>query len=133
MLDLLAYLGDHTFALLLPDMPVDEAEELLAKWSENLETDEGTRRFYKGAIKAGIMTLTGGRAFGRRIAMHRDADVVRNPGGEVNVKPDGKVTFSKVDAVFKSTNTTRDNIPSHLIAADDVPPEVADAMGLSLT
>ncbi len=82
--------------------------------------------FYKGAIKAGIMTLTGGRAFGRRIAMRQDADIVRNPGGAVNVRPDGKVTFSKVDAVFKSANTTRDNIPSHLIAADDVPPEVAE-------
>ena len=40
--------------------------------------------------------------------------------------PDGKLTFSKLDAVFKSGNATRDTIPSHLIVGQDVPPEVAD-------
>jgi len=35
------------------------------------------------------------------------------------------VGVSKVDAVFKSGNSTRDTIPSHLIAPPDVPVEVA--------
>jgi ferredoxin-like protein FixX len=36
------------------------------------------------------------------------------------------LTFSKLDAVFKSRNKTRDDIPSHLIVGKDVPPEVAE-------
>ena len=39
--------------------------------------------------------------------------------------PDGKLTFSKLDANFKSGNATRDDIPSHLIVGQDVPAEVA--------
>ena len=34
--------------------------------------------------------------------------------------PDNTLTFSKVDAVFKSGNATRDTIPSHLIVGKDV-------------
>lgn len=81
---------------------------------------------FRGAMKAGVMQLTRGRLFGRRIAMHRDADVKREPGGSLPVVPDGVVTFAKTDAVFKSGNSTRDTIPSHLILPDDVPPEMAD-------
>ena len=36
------------------------------------------------------------------------------------------LTFSKVDAVFKSGNATRDTIPSHLIVGQDVSAEVAE-------
>lgn len=79
----------------------------------------------RGAFKAGLMALTGGRLFGRRIAMHADADVPRRAGGGDGLPPDGALTFSKVDAVFKSGNKTRDTIPSHLIVADGVPTEVA--------
>ena len=64
--------------------------------------------------------------FRKRISMHRDADVQKKAGGGVSLTPDGKLTFSKVDAVFKSTNATRDNIPAHLIAKADVPAEVAE-------
>ena len=40
--------------------------------------------------------------------------------------PDNVLTFSKVDAVFKSGNATRDSIPSHLIVGRDMPGDVAD-------
>ena len=40
--------------------------------------------------------------------------------------PDNVRTFSKVDAVFKSGNATRDTIPSHLIVGQDITGEVAD-------
>ena len=40
--------------------------------------------------------------------------------------PDNVLTFSKVDAVFKSGNATRDTIPSHLIVGKDVSAEVAE-------
>ncbi len=36
---------------------------------------------------------------------------------------------SKVDAVYKSGNQTRDDVPSHLVVGDDIPPEVADLYG----
>jgi electron-transferring-flavoprotein dehydrogenase len=81
--------------------------------------------FYKGGMKAGLMTLTGGRFPGGRIAMHRDIDVPRREGGAVAVTPDSKLTFSKVDAVFKAGNATRDTIPSHLIVGQDIPEDVA--------
>lgn len=81
--------------------------------------------FVAGALKAGMMALSGGRLFGRKIAMRRDADVPRRPRREEPFRPDGRLTFSKVDAVFRSGNKTRDTIPSHLVVGPDVPAEVA--------
>jgi ferredoxin-like protein FixX len=71
------------------------------------------------------MTLSGGRFPGGRIAMHRDADVARRADGAEPFTPDGKLTFSKVDAVFKAGNATRDTIPTHLVVGKDVTPEAA--------
>jgi electron-transferring-flavoprotein dehydrogenase len=82
--------------------------------------------FVAGAAKAGLMTLTGGRFPGGRIAMHADAEAPRREGPETVVTPDGVLTFSKLDAVFKSGNATRDTIPSHLLVGRDVGGEVAD-------
>jgi len=83
--------------------------------------------FYAGGIKAGLMTLTGGRFPGGKIAMHADADAARRPppDGAEPFTPDGTLSFSKVDGVFKSGNATRDTIPTHLVAASEVPGEVA--------
>ncbi|HET6229578.1 MAG TPA: electron-transfer flavoprotein:ubiquinone oxidoreductase [Longimicrobiaceae bacterium] len=81
--------------------------------------------FFVGGVKAGLMTLTGGRVPGGQIDMHPDAVVPRRVTPEAPFVPDGKLTFSKVDAVFKSGNQTRDDIPSHLIVGQDVSAEVA--------
>ena len=81
--------------------------------------------FVAGGIKAGLMTLTGGRFPGGRIAMHQDAGAPRRSGIAVPFTPDNVRTFSKVDAVFKSGNATRDNVPSHLIVGRDIPADVA--------
>jgi ferredoxin-like protein FixX len=84
--------------------------------------------FYAGGFKAALMTLTGGRFPGGKITVESDADVERQfaPGFRPgSVVPDGKLTFSKVDAVFKAGNATRDTIPSHLIVGQDVSPELA--------
>jgi electron-transferring-flavoprotein dehydrogenase len=80
--------------------------------------------FWAGAAKAGLMTLSGGRMPGGRIAMHADAEVERvvRP---TDRRSDGP-TLSKLDANFKSGNATRDTIPSHLIVGKDVTAEVAD-------
>ncbi|MFN2316388.1 MAG: 4Fe-4S dicluster domain-containing protein [Gemmatimonadales bacterium] len=82
--------------------------------------------FMTGAVKAGLMTITGGRFPGGRIEMHQDAEAVKTVGTEEPFAPDGELTFSKLDAVFKSGNATRDTIPSHLIVGKDISGEVAD-------
>ncbi|MEP7177062.1 MAG: electron-transfer flavoprotein:ubiquinone oxidoreductase [Gemmatimonadales bacterium] len=81
---------------------------------------------YVGGVKAGLMTLTGGRFPGGRIAMAEDARTPRETSPAEPFTPDGTLTFGKLDAVFKSGNATRDTIPSHLIVGKDVTGEVAD-------
>ena len=82
--------------------------------------------FYLGGIKAGLATITGGRFPGGKIEMHPDAEQPRAVEAEKSFVPDNVLTFSKLDAVFKSGNATRDTIPNHLIVGQEVTPEVAD-------
>jgi electron-transferring-flavoprotein dehydrogenase len=83
--------------------------------------------FYVGGAKAALMTLTGGAFPGGHIKSEKDADVPREAGVPADAfVPDNKLTFGKVDAVFKAGNATRDDIPSHLIVGADIPPEVAE-------
>ena len=83
--------------------------------------------FFSGGVKAGLMTLTKGAFPGGKIAIEEDAAYEKHLGPEKEkFVPDGKLTFSKVDAVYKSGNQTRDDIPSHLIVGEDVSPEVAE-------
>ena len=84
--------------------------------------------FFIGGAKAALMSLTGGRFPGRKIPMSRDADVPRYmaPGVSPGITVDGRLTFSKVDGVFKSGNATRDTIPTHLVIGPDVPAAVAE-------
>ena len=83
--------------------------------------------FYLGGAEAALMTLTR-----RRVSRRTHRDGRRRRRGRASARrrapfaPDGKLTFAKVDAVFKSGNATRDDIPSHLIVAQDVPPEAAE-------
>ncbi len=88
---------------------------------------------FVGGAKALVMTATGGRFPGRRIGMVPDAEVPRTRArrrgtgaGAKPFTPDGTLTFSKVDAVFKSGNATRDTIPSHLLVGRDISAEVAE-------
>lgn len=83
--------------------------------------------FTVGGIKAGFMTLTKGAFPGGRIAIEPDAAEVRSLAGPAEpFVPDGELTFSKVDAVYRSGNQTRDDIPSHLIVGEDVSAEAAE-------
>lgn len=79
-----------------------------------------------GGVKAAMMTLTRGAFPGGRIASEADADVPRARRPAAAFQPDGTLTFGKLDAVFRSGNATRDDIPSHLIVGRDVPPDVAE-------
>lgn len=81
---------------------------------------------YAGGIKAGLMTLTGGKFPGGMIRMEKDNQAERISSEDSAFVPDGKLTFSKVEGVYKSGNATRDSIPSHLLAVEDVSPEVAN-------
>jgi electron-transferring-flavoprotein dehydrogenase len=83
--------------------------------------------FYSGGVKAGLMTVTGGAFPGGKISIEEDAAETKRLASEPSkVVPDGKLTFSKVDAVYKSGNQTRDDIPSHLVIGEDVSAEAAE-------
>ncbi|HTS88620.1 MAG TPA: electron-transfer flavoprotein:ubiquinone oxidoreductase [Gemmatimonadales bacterium] len=85
--------------------------------------------FLPGAVRAGLMTLSRGRFPGGKIVMHEDAERPRQDRpvpAAAGFTPDGTLTFSKVDAVFKSGNATRDTIPSHLLVGTDISGAVAD-------
>lgn len=83
--------------------------------------------FFVGGFKAGLMTLTRGAFPGGKISIEEDAaDVKRLGATDGPFVPDGKLTFSKVDGVYKSGNQTRDDIPQHLIVGEDVSPEAAE-------
>ena len=82
--------------------------------------------FYAGGVKAGLMTLTGGAFPGGRIETPEDAAEPRDVTPAQEFKPDGKRSFSKVDAVFYAGNKTRDDIPAHLTVGQDVSGDVAE-------
>ena len=82
--------------------------------------------FFMGGFKATLMTLTGGAFPGGRIEVTPDSSEPRVDGGHQSFVPDNKLTYRKLDAVFKSGNATRDDIPSHLIVGKDIPKEVAE-------
>jgi electron-transferring-flavoprotein dehydrogenase len=106
---------------------VDESvimKDLRARRNMRLAFKSG---FAVGGLKAGLMTVTRGAFPGGRIAVEEDAAETKRLGrGTARFVPDAKLTFSKVDAVYKSGNQTRDDIPSHLIVGDDVSPEAAE-------
>jgi electron-transferring-flavoprotein dehydrogenase len=82
--------------------------------------------FYVGGAKSVLMTLTNGAFPGARIDVEEDAAEPRVLGEDTPITPDGRLTFSKLDAVFKAGNATRDDIPSHLVVGTDVPPDAAE-------
>ena len=82
--------------------------------------------FVAGGVKAGLMTLTGGRFPPGKIAMKPDAEIPRTVHPHRDGTTSSPLTISKLDAVFKSGNATRDTIPSHLLVGPDISPEVAD-------
>ena len=81
---------------------------------------------YAGGLRAALMSVSRGTIFGSRIEVSTDADEPRRVTPAPEFAADGERTISKVDAVFRSGNATRDDIPSHLIVGKDIPPEVAD-------
>jgi electron-transferring-flavoprotein dehydrogenase len=120
--------GDvSTAALASYDRMVDESfivKDLKAR--RNMRIVFQHAGFYLGGLQAALMTATGGAFPGGRIEVEPDAEVSRRAGSPAELAPDRKLTFPKLDAVFKAGNATRDDIPSHLIVGKDVPPELAE-------
>jgi len=83
------------------------------------------RGFFVGGFQAALMSLSGGRLFGGRRRVEEDAAEPKRVTPAASVPADGGLTVSKVDAVFKSANQTRDDIPSHLIVGQNVGGEAA--------
>jgi len=93
--------------------------------------------FFLGGMQAALMTVTRGLFPGWMYGMHQDADVGRRSTPGLRPRADkargsplgrpgsAEPTLSKVDAVFKSGNATRDTIPTHLIIGKDVSADVA--------
>jgi electron-transferring-flavoprotein dehydrogenase len=79
---------------------------------------------YAGGFEAAVMTVTGGAFRGKLIPTEEDAAEAREVVEPAPFNPDGTRTFSKEDAVFRSGNSTRDDIPTHLIAEERVPANV---------
>jgi electron-transferring-flavoprotein dehydrogenase len=119
--------GDVSAGALAPyDRMVNEsyiATDLYRTRNMRLAFKDG---FFRGGAKAGLMTLTGGRFPGGKIDMSADASVPRTAAGRPSSSLGSSLGVSKLDAVFKSGNATRDTIPSHLLIGSDITPEVAD-------
>jgi len=81
--------------------------------------------FWWGGMKAGVMTLTGGRLFGGFQHVEEDAAEAKSVTPLEHPEADNELTFRKVDAVFKSGNATRDSVPQHLTVGKDVTADVA--------
>lgn len=82
--------------------------------------------FYRGGMRSALAIVSGGKLPRRQVVVEEDAAEPRVVARDTPFSPDGEYTFSKVDAVFRSGNATRDDIPSHLIAGDDIPDDVAE-------
>ncbi len=82
--------------------------------------------FYRGGLRSALSIVSGGRWPGKRISVEEDASEPKAVVQAGEFSPDGQYTLSKVDAVFRSGNATRDDIPSHLISSAEVPTEVQD-------
>lgn len=82
--------------------------------------------FFLGGAMASLMIATRGLFPGWKFSSHQDAYVTRRVERTDTFVPDGKLTFSKLDANFKSGNATRDDAPSHLIVGKDISGEVAE-------
>ena len=79
--------------------------------------------FYIGGIKASLMTVTKGKFPSGSEHGIEDAKEPKDYRPEEKPFPGG---LSKVDAVYRSGNKTRDDIPQHLTIGKDITGELAD-------
>lgn len=84
--------------------------------------------FLTGGVKAGLMQATGGTFPGARISSEPDVAGQRHKRLGLDSAYDSEHAVAKVDAVFRSGNATRDDIPSHLLPGPAPGTEVSPEM-----
>jgi electron-transferring-flavoprotein dehydrogenase len=82
-----------------------------------------SKGFYAGGALASLMTVSGGRLPGGRVQSEPDAEqqIFVTDRARGYPAPDGVLTFDKLSSVFASGNKTRDDQPSHIRVATEVP------------
>jgi electron-transferring-flavoprotein dehydrogenase len=80
---------------------------------------------FVGGAKAALMSATGGRFPGGPSTVEADAAVPRRAGEMALPLAGDPLVVRKLDAVFKSGNRTRDDIPVHLVVGSPVPAALA--------
>lgn len=80
-----------------------------------------------GVLLAGLMSLTGGRFPDGRFRVEADSAQPLFMGSRSYPRPDGALTFDKLDSVYASGNRSRENQPNHLRVQTRVPEVVGEA------
>ncbi len=98
-----------------------EDSPILADLKRNRNMRPAFRRgFLRGVLVSGLATLTGGTLPRGTIPVTGDADHAREAP-----EPAAAPAFSKLDGVYRSGTSSREDMPSHLVVGDAPPPEVA--------
>jgi len=86
-----------------------------------------SKGFFVGGALASAMTISKGLFPGGKWDYEPDTELPMADGGADRnyPKPDGKLTFNKLDSVFLSGNATRDDAPNHVKIQSHVPRELA--------
>ncbi len=84
--------------------------------------------FFVGGALASAMTVTKGKLPPKEFhnEPNAEAPLLRTDRASHYPAPDGMLTFDKLSSVFASGNRTRDDQPSHVRVAHDVPRDVAE-------
>jgi electron-transferring-flavoprotein dehydrogenase len=95
--------------------------------SRNMRAAPSGRNFFVAGVLGSAMLVTKGLFPGGKWDYESDTEIEMNDGGasESYPKPDGKLTFGKLDSVFLSGNATRDDAPNHVKIQQRVPVELA--------
>ena len=119
--------ADATMAHLRAGVPLSlydaslQDSEILADLKRNRNMRPAFQRgFVRGVVTSVLATLSAGTLPTGTLSVEEDA-----AGSRLPPAPVPSPAFSKLDGVFRSGNNTRDDIPSHLVVPDGVPPETA--------
>jgi electron-transferring-flavoprotein dehydrogenase len=111
----------------------DESLRASRIWKGLYEVRNMRQAFDKGLFVGGalasMMTVTKGRAPGKRLPTHPNSEAPLLKSGRASAypAPDGKYVFDKLSSVFASGNRTRDDQPSHLRVTTKVRRPVAES------
>jgi electron-transferring-flavoprotein dehydrogenase len=100
--------------------------------AEDLHRTRNMRLVFKsglvrGGLKAGLQQVTRGRLPAGRVEVEPDVEVPRAAGAPAaTLRSPGRHSVDKLDAVYRSGNSTRDDIPSHLTVGEPITGAMAE-------